>query len=439
MLRALALWLRADGRLWSNRDFVRLWSAQTVSQFGSQVTNLALPFVALLTLKATTFEIAALGVVDFLPFALLSLPAGVWVDRLRRRPILIAADWGRAAVLASVPIAYAFGALTLAQLFVVGFLTGTFTVFFDVSYQSYLPSLIEREQLSDGNSKLEISRSAAQVVGPGIAGVLIGAFKAPYAIAIDAASFAASAVLMTRIKRAEARPERSEARDMRREIGEGLRFVLRHPLMRPAMIWVATMNFFTTVAGSILLVFAVRKLHLTAPTVGLVFSLASVGVLAGALFARRVEGRLGVGPSVITFAALGGASWLLVPLADGARAIPFLVASQLIFGFCAIGANIIAISLYQAITPDRMLGRMNASRRFVVWGIMPFAGLIGGALGSYIGLRPTLWIGAVGATFAFLPMVFSPFRHVSRYSDAEALVHEINAEFLSAAAPTPTL
>jgi MFS family permease len=423
------------GPLWSNRDFLRLWSAQTVSQFGSQVTNLALPFVAILVLKATTFEIAALAVVDTLPFVLLSLPAGVWVDRLRRRPILIVADWGRAAVLASVPIAYAVGVLSLAQLYVVGFVAGTLTVFFDVSYQSYLPSLVEREHLSDGNSKLATSSSAAQVAGPGLAGALIGALKAPYAIATDAASFVASALFMTRIQEAEALPEASGPRRMRAEIAEGLRYVVRHPLMRPGLLWVATVNFFTTLGGAILLVFAVRRLHLSAAMVGLIFSIGNIGVLAGALLAPRVSRTLGVGRAMIALSALYGASWLFIPTAAGGRAIPFLVTAQLLGGFCGVTANVIGISLYQAITPDRMLGRMNASRRFVVWGIMPFAGLLGGALGSHLGLRSTLWIAAVGATVAFLPMLFSPYRRVVTHDDGEEISRSINEDFISATAP----
>ena len=236
--------------LWRNRDFVRLWSGQTVSQFGSEVTNLALPFVAILVLKASTFEVAALAVVDTLPFVLFSLPAGVWVDRLRRRPILIAADWGRALALGSIPVAFAAGALTLVQLYLVGFVAGTLTVFFDVSYQSYLPSLVEREQLSEGNSKLETSRSAAQVAGPGLAGVLVGVLRAPYAIAVDAASFVVSALFVSRMAGAETLPERVGPRGMRREIAEGLRYVLRHPLMRPSLIRVATGNFFNSMLGA---------------------------------------------------------------------------------------------------------------------------------------------------------------------------------------------
>lgn len=408
---------------------MRLWSAQTVSQFGSQVTNLALPFVAILVLKASTFKVAALGVVDFLPFVLFSLPAGVWVDRLRRRPILIAADWGRATVLASIPLAYLVGHLTLGQLYVVGFVAGTLTVFFDVSYQSFLPSLVERDEIGDGNSKLEITRSGAQVAGPGLAGLLVGAFTAPYAIVVDAASFVASALFMTRIERVEQLPATNGQRRMRAEMTEGLGYVLRHPLMRPMMMFVATSNFFTTMIFSILLVYAVRVLHLSAATIGVVFSLGNIGVLAGALGATRIARRFGIGRTLVGLAAAGGFAWIFVPLASGAVAIPFLVIAQLVFGFCAVASNINGISLLQAITPDRLLGRMNASRRFVVWGVIPLGGLAGGALGSHIGVRETMWVGAVGSSFAFLPLLLSQMRLVRRTEDAEEMVRTINEEF----------
>ncbi len=299
---------RPGGPLWRNGDFLLLWGAQSVSQVGSQVTGLALPLAAILVLHASTFQVAALNVVDVLPFALFSLPAGVWVDRLRRRPLMIAADWGRAAALASIPVVYAFGGLTLAQLYVVGFVTGTLTVCFDVSYQSYLPSIVEKSQLGDGNSKLEVSRSVAQLSGPGLAGVLVGAISAPFAIAVDAASFVGSAVLMSAIRKVEELPETlaTARRRMHEEIGEGLRFIVRHPIMRPMLIWVATSNFAGTVLFSIFLVFAVRDLHLHAATIGLLFSLGNVGTLLGALLATRISRRFGIGPALVGYAAIGG-------------------------------------------------------------------------------------------------------------------------------------
>jgi MFS family permease len=418
--------------IWRNRDFLHFWSAQTISQFGTQVTQLALPLTAILVVKASTFEVAALGVVQFLPFVLFSLPAGAWVDRLRRRPILIAADWGRAFVLVSIPLAYAAGGLTLGQLYIAGFLTGLMTVFFDVAYQSYLPSLVEREQIPEGNSKLELTRSAAQLAGPGVAGVLIAGATAPQAILFDAISFVGSAAFLSRIKSTEAEPAQahSEGSHIRTEIAEGLGYVFRHPLMRPMMLYVATSNFFTSTIFSILLVYAVRVLHLSAATVGLTFSLANIGVLAGALAATRIAKLLGIGWTLITVAVIGGVAMILMPLASGPVAIPFLVIAQLVFGFCAVAANINAISLLQAITPNRLLGRMNASRRFVVWGVIPLGSLTGGVLGTHFGLHQTLWIGAIGSSFAFVALLFSPVRYVHRTEDGAELVRDFNERFV---------
>ncbi len=200
------------GGLWRHPDFLKLWSAETISQVGSQVTGLALPLVAIITLDVSAFEVALLGVIEFAPFILISLPAGVWVDRLPRRPILIVGDLGRAALLATIPIAYAADALTIWQLYVVGFLFGVLTVFFDVAYQSYLPALVERDQLVDGNSKLEISRSGAQLAGPALAGVLIQALKAPLAILVDALSFLVSGLFVLAIRKQEDVPEREPGR-----------------------------------------------------------------------------------------------------------------------------------------------------------------------------------------------------------------------------------
>ena len=423
--------LRPRGALWHNPDFRRLWAAQTISLLGSEITGLALPLVAILVLDASTFEVAALAVVDWLPFFLFSLPAGVWIDRLPRRPILIAADIGRAAVLGSIPLAYLLDVLTLGQLYLVGLLAGTFTVFFDLSYQSYLPSLVRRDQLGEGNSKLEASRSGAQVAGPGLAGLLVSALTAPYAILVDAISFLGSALFLSRIATRERRPERAhEVRpDFRGEIREGLRFVLRHPLLRPIVIFVGVSNVFVTMLFAIYLVYAVRGLGLDATTIGLIFSLGSLGSLVGALTATRVARSFGIGPGLIAVATAGGLGLLLIPLATGALVIPFLVVANLLWGFFVLNYFVNAISLIQAITPDHLLGRTNASRRFLVQGVIPVGALLGGALGSVLGLRPTIAIGAVGASLAVLPLFFSPLRVVRTTEDAELLVREYNEPF----------
>jgi len=297
-----SLW--PHGGLWRHPDFLKLWSAETVSQFGTQVGQLALPMVAILVLDASAFEVAALATVVFLPFIFFTLPAGVWVDRLPRRPILIAGDLGRAVLLATIPVAYAVDALTLGQLYVVGFLVGICTVFFDVAYQSYLPALVERDRIIEGNSKLEISRTTAQVGGPGLGGVLVEIFTAPWAVLIDAISFLGSAVFLLGIRKQEERPERARTADGREtsllaDLKEGLSFVLGNANLRAQAGCTATSNFFSSLAFSILLVFAVRVLDLSAGLIGVVFSLGSLGGLLAAFTATRISGRFGIGPTTI--------------------------------------------------------------------------------------------------------------------------------------------
>ena len=424
MVRTLVCWPR--GGLWRHADFLKLWSAQTVSQFGSQVSQLALPLVAVVVLKASAFEVALLGMFDFLPFLLFALPAGVWVDRLPRRPILVLADLGRALALASIPIVAVSGSLTIGQLYAVGFGVGTLTVFFDVAYQSYLPSLVERDRLVDGNAKLEVSRSAAQVGGPGVAGVLIGAVTAPYAIVADAVSFLGSALLLFGIRNRESPEDRGHERsNLVKELGEGLRYLFGDARWRSIMAYVATVNFFAEVAFSIYFVYAVRRLGLSAGELGLVFSVGNLGWLLGAILGPRLSARFGIGPILVAAGVLSGAPMLLVPLAPRSSAIPFLVASGIVTSLGIVLYNVNAISLMQALTPHRLLGRMNASRRFVVWGTVPFGALAGGVLASQIGLRPTLFIGASGATFCFLFLLFSPLRHIRCLPDEPAVGQDL--------------
>jgi len=399
-----------QGGLWRHPDFLRLWSAETISQVGTQVSNLALPLVAIVTLDATAFEVAALGTVVFLPWLLFSLPAGVWVDRLRRRPILVVADLGRGVLLASVPVAWALDALTLWQLYAVGFGTGVLTVFFDVAYQSYLPALVDRDRLVEGNSKLEVSRSAAQIAGPGLGGALVAAVTAPAAIFLDAVSFLASALFLGRIRRRETRIEHDGSRrSMRAELGEGLRFVLGQPLLRAMAASTALFNFFNCVLGSVVLVYLVRGLDLSPAVIGVVLMAGNVGFLVGALLASRFSRWLGLGPAIVLGSACGIAI-LLIPLAPASRPIPFLLAAELVATFGVAIYNILALSLRQSIAPPRIHGRMNAVMRFVVWGVIPLGTLLGGTLASTFDLKTAIWIGAIGNAFAFAPLVLSPVR-----------------------------
>jgi MFS family permease len=411
--------MRRPGGLWLHRDFRALWGAETISQFGSQVTFLALPLVAISVLQESAFRVALLTTVEFLPFLLFTLPAGVWVDRLRRRPILVLGNLGRAVALATVPVAHWLGVLTIWQLYAVGFVVGVGTVFFDVAYQSYLPALVGREQIVEGNSKLELSRSAANIGGPGLAGALISALTAPVAILVDAVSFLVSAFLLGRIRQQEALPPRAERRPLRSELVEGLRYVLTQSYQRGMVAAVALSNFFGQLVFSILLVYAVRELGLSAVTIGIVLAVGNLGTLAAALTARRIGQRLGIGRTIVMASFLFAPGTLLIAAAPKELAIPFITASMLIIGFGGILYNVTAISLIQALTPDRMLGRANASRRFVVWGVIPFGGLVGGALASTIGLRPTIAVGAVGGLLAVVPILLSPVRKVVTMPEGE--------------------
>jgi MFS family permease len=396
-------------------DFVKLWSGETVSQIGSQISLLAIPLIAVTVLHATTFQVGALSAVEMAPFLLVSLFAGVWVDRIRRRPVLIVTDLGRAAALATLPIASAFGWLSLAQLYAVALVTGTLTVFFDVAYMAYLPSLIDRQQLIEGNSKLQASESAAAIIGPGLAGWLIGLVGAARAVLVDAASFVVSAVAVLWIRKREpdlaprpAPADAEERRGMKAEIGEGLRYVIGNAYLRSVAGCTSTFNLFSAITNALIIVFAVRTLHLTAGRIGLILSLASVGYLAGALIAGRTAKRLGVGRAILAGAVVAGIGPFLIPLAHHATAIPLLVVSYLITMIGNPIYNINQVSLRQAITPDRLQGRMNATMRFLVWGTMPLGALIGGVLGSSLGLRGALWVAAVGQASAIAWIVFSP-------------------------------
>jgi len=405
------------GGLWRHADFLKLWSAETISVFGSQIGQLALPLVAILVLDASAFEVALLGTIAFLPFILFTLPAGVWVDRLRRRPILIAGDVGRAVLLATVPAAYVPDALTMGQLYVVAFLVGFCQVFFDVAYQSYLPSLVDREQIIDGNSKLEISRAGAQVGGPGLGGALVQIFTAPWAVFLDALSFLGSALFLLGIRKTEEPPvpatQDGKHPSVWTELTEGLRFVLGNPNLRAQAGCTATGNFFSNVAFSIFLVFAVRELGLSAGVIGVVFSIGALGSLLAAFTAMRISGRFGIGPTSIALGALWGPSGLLIVAAPaGDAAIPFLVAAQVVLGFAVVVYNIVQVSYRQAICPPRLQGRMNSVMRFMVWGTIPLGMLLGGALATWLGLRETILVGAIGGGLAFLWIVFSPQRHL---------------------------
>src|SRR2546421_5024423 len=280
------------GRLWRHPDFLKLWAGETVSQFGTQVTFLAVPTVAILVLHAGPFQVGLLSALGFLAFPVLGLVAGVYADRLRRRPIMIVCDLGRMLALGSIPVAFLVNALTLEQLYIVALLTGVFTVFFDVSYQSYLPALVDRPNLIEGNTKLEITRSTAQVAGPAVAGLLIQLIGGAKAVAVDALSFLLSALALASIKKPEPEPRPSTASGTAGfipEMREGIDVVFRSPILWRIAGCTATSNLGSNmIFGAVFLVFAYRQLHLSAGVVGVLFAISSVGALARAFLARWV-------------------------------------------------------------------------------------------------------------------------------------------------------
>jgi MFS family permease len=393
-----------------DHDYRGLFASTTVSQFGQQVTMLALPLVAVLALDASAFEVGLLFTFTTAAFLLVGLPAGAWVDRMRRRNILIVADLSRATLLFSIPVAWWLGVLTLWQLYAVALVTGIFTVFFDVAYQSYLPHLIGRKNLVEGNTKLEGVRSVSQVAGPGIAGQLIQILTAPVALLLDAIAMALSAIFVGRIRKREEKPERQPDAHLRREVMEGLRFVLGHRLLRPIAACTAIANLSMAAFGAMEILFLARVLDLSEGTIGLVFMFGGVGGVVGFMVVQRVVTWLGQGPAIWVSIAVTAPFALLMPLAEPGIRLWIAAAGMFVVSVGVVVYNVTQVSFRQGVTPDNLLGRMNATMRFLVWGTLPIGGVIGGALGATLGARTALVVAATASALAFVPVFLSPLR-----------------------------
>jgi MFS family permease len=403
------------GGLWLNAGFVKLWAGQAISLFGSQITFLALPLTAILVLDATPIQVGILMAAEELPALLIGLFVGVWVDHTRRLPILIVADLGRAVLLAVVPVAAILGLLRIELLYIVCFLVSVSGLFFGVAFRSFLPSLVGREHLVEANSKLELSSSVAEIVGPGVAGGLVQVMTAPIAIAVDAISFLVSALLLGLIRVSEPAPRPAGQRqNIRKEIGEGLELVLRDRLLRPIAGCLSTFYLFNGVLEAIFILYVTQELGIGATLLGLIFAGGSVGFLVGALLPGWVIGRLGWGPGIMVGLLLVGLSDLLIPLVRAsvvvAVAAAVLVTAQFFFGLGLVIFNTGQVSLRQAKTPDELQGRMNATMSFLAGAVVPLGGLLGGALGETIGLRPTLLLAAFGEILSVLWLLLSPIR-----------------------------
>jgi Na+/melibiose symporter-like transporter len=395
---------------------MKLWAGQTISVFGSLIGGTALQFTAILFLQASAFQIGLLAAASLAPGFASGLVAGVWVDRLRRRPLLIIADVGRALLLATIPLAALLDRLTIEQLYVVAFGNSILTVLFDVAYQSYLPSLVGRGDLLEGNSKLSASASVAEVGGFGLAGWLVQLLSGPTTILIDAVSFVVSAVSLSAIRTREARPAPvPHNSSVVREIGEGLRVVLHHPLLRTLAGGAFLLHFCGHgIYGSMVVLYMSRGIGFSPGVLGMTWGVGGISALIGAMLAAPLTRRLGAGRAMVLGLLLGSTTGFLIPLAQGPTLLSLIL---LILAQLGDGADTVfqinQLSLRQAITPERLLGRVNASMHFVGQGAMLLGALVGGLLGDTIGVRPTLLVGAGGSLLVAVMLALSPLRGVT--------------------------
>jgi MFS family permease len=339
------------------------------------------------------------------------LPAGVWVDRHSRRSVLLGADVARAVVLASVPAAYVMGHVTMAQLYLVALLVGAFSVAFDVAYPSYLPSLVHRHELARANARLQMSEQGAAVVGPGVAGWLIGLIGAPLAVATDAASYAGSAAYIGRIRHREPRTSRPPAADrMGVEIAQGLRHVLADRSLRAIALASGLINLFGRMVVVVVLIYLVRAAGYSATAIGIVFAAGSIGFLTGAAVAERVIDRLGLGRTIALGGSLASAAFLLIAVPPPSAAGPFVAAGLFVYGLGALTFTISNATFRQLTVPPTSLGRVTASMRLLAWIAQPIAGLLAGVVAADLGLHTALWIGAIGALVAAVPLLLADLR-----------------------------
>lgn len=409
--------------LWHHHDFRQLWLGDTVSVFGMQLVGLALPLMAVQLLGAGALQMGVLSAVQMLAFLLIGLPAGAWVDRWRKKRVLVLGDLTRAGLLLTLPLAWLGGVLSMWQLYVVAFATGCVTVFFDVANQSYLPELVEPEQIADGNGRLQASQQTALIAGPAAAAALVRWVGSPLTIAVTSVCMAASSLFVSRIRHVEQRPDPAQRRPLAREVAEGLRFVRGQPLLVRITACTGLSNFANAWVDALVILYALRVLGLRETDIGLVFSAAAVGGLLAAVTAARAARVVGEGRIIPVAAVLMAVTGLSTPLAAVWPPVPTLVVGGFLGSWAVIVYNITQVSFRQRLCPRRLLGRMNASVRFLVWGPIPLGALLGGVAGHRLGLLPAVWVGVSLFAVSALPVLFSPLlrmRELPRSLDALA-------------------
>ncbi|MCL8016291.1 MFS transporter [Streptomyces sp. AS02] len=398
-------------------DFRRLFAATALGQLGDRIVFLALPLVAIVALHADEFQVGLLTAMTSVGSLLVGLPAGAWVDRMRKRSVMIGADFMRACVLMTIPAAWWADLLTVGWLYAVALVHGTLTVFFDVAHVSCLPHLVGRDHLLEGNSKLSAVRSVTSISGPAMAGPLVGWVGAPVTLLVSSAGMALSGLLAGGIRKREPKPESSARPRLVRDIEEGLKFVLTHPALRAIMLGDAIFNLFLVLYQTMLLVFLEREMGLESFGIGLVLSGMGCGALLGALLATRISKSVGQGPTVWLASLVTCPLTVLMPMAHPGWSVSVAAIGLAALSLGGVVRFVAQASFQQALTPDRLLGRMSATARFVSWGGIPLGGLLGGVSGSVFGAAATLWIGAAGMSLSVLPVLLSPLRTVRELPD----------------------
>jgi MFS family permease len=404
------------GNLWRHRDFLKFCTGDTFTQFTGQITDLALPTIAVLTVQVTAFQLGILNALGFIAFPTLGLLVGVWMDRIRRRPVMIVVNLIEVATLATVPAAFVLGVLGLYQLYAVALIMGTCTLFFDVAYQSYLPSLVNREDLVEGNQKLQMSASAAQVVGPSVASAMMQLFGAALSIVADVFGTLIAVLMLTSLRKSEPKPERSSADGqghLLAEMREGIRVITGNKLLWTQAGCTGTSNFGSNIFFVAIVLYAYRTLGISKGVIGIAFSVGAVGFLVGVLISSAVTEKLGLGKA-IALSSAGSFGLLVVLLAKGSFAVLIIGAALFVAYLGNPIYNINQVSLRQIITPNRLQGRMNSTMRTIVWGTIPAGSLLGGVFSTSLGIIPTLVIGGLISGGSFLWIVLGPIFRLSK-------------------------
>ena len=393
-------------------DFRRLWLADTLSQVGSRIDVLALPLLATTTLGASVFQVSLLRTLETLPYLALGLQVGAWCDRMRHRPILIAADLGRAALIGSIPIAAWLGVLGLGQVFVVVLGLGTLGVFFDIAHPTYVPYLVAKADLPEANARLQSNRSTAAVAGPGLAGLIITAVGIGGAMLVDAVSYLWSALWLRRIEAPDVRPEPPAKRHLGREIGEGLRVVMKDGILRAIGLYYALTSVFQSIQLAVVIVFLTRDLGLSALAIGLMSTAGLMGALTAGFTARKLGELVGHARALWGAAVLFGLAFQLYPFTDRGWGIAWYVAAGFGSSYGVIMFSVFGMSFQQTIAPPHLLGRVNSVMHTLVLGAVPIGSALGGLLAGTIGMRPALHVAAAGVLAAAVVLVFSPLRRM---------------------------